>query len=160
MRCIPYMAGRSPGITLGGAGSTPCINPTTYTKKRRFDLNHPLKDVASKMPLLISLFLPTQKAELSSRKNTRTFQKSPDKIMQCFRSSRGDGNFCQIGHRLNFKPIFQHNWKSYTAVIASTYLQFREICDILGYHRFSEAWFFADYLITSSCFYIESNKPY
>jgi len=69
----------------------------------------PLMDVASKMPLLISLFLPTQKAELSSRKNTRTFQKSPDKIMQCFRSSRGDGNFCQIGHRLNFKPIFQHN---------------------------------------------------
>ena len=29
---------------------------------------------------------------------------------------------------------------------ASTYLQFGVICDILWYHRFSKAWFFADYL--------------
>jgi hypothetical protein len=32
-------------------------------------------------------------------------------------------------------------------VITSTYMQFRVICDILGYHKFSKAWFFADYLI-------------
>ena len=31
-------------------------------------------------------------------------------------------------------------------VITSTYLNFGGICDILGYHKFSKAWFFTDYL--------------
>jgi hypothetical protein len=48
-------------------------------------------DVASKMPLIISLLLPS-KAE-NNRKNARTSQKSPDKIMQCFKSSRVYGTF-------------------------------------------------------------------
>jgi len=30
--------------------------------------------------------------------------------------------------------------------IPSTNLKFVSICDILGYHKFSKAWFFADYL--------------
>jgi len=47
-------------------------------KKGRFNLNHPLMDVASKMPLIISLLLPA-KAENNSRKNARTPQKIPDK---------------------------------------------------------------------------------
>ena len=38
-----------------------------YNKKGRFNLNHPLMDVASKMPLLISL-LSSTKAEHNSRK--------------------------------------------------------------------------------------------
>jgi hypothetical protein len=58
------------------------------------------------MPLLISLLLPA-KAEYNNRKYARTPQKSPEKIKQYFGSSRGYGNFCQIGHRLNFKPIFR-----------------------------------------------------
>jgi hypothetical protein len=32
-----------------------CINTTTHTKKGQFNLNYPLIDLASKMPLLISL---------------------------------------------------------------------------------------------------------
>jgi hypothetical protein len=52
---------------MGCAYSTSCINPATHTKKGRLNLNHPLMDVASKMPLLISLLLPT-KAEHNSRK--------------------------------------------------------------------------------------------
>ncbi len=34
-------------------------------------------------------------------------------------------------------------------VITSTYLKFGEICDILGYHKFSKAWFYTDYLNVS-----------
>jgi hypothetical protein len=44
------------------------------------------------MPLIISLLLPA-KAENNGRKNSRTSQKSPDKIMQCFKSSRGNWDF-------------------------------------------------------------------
>jgi hypothetical protein len=38
-----------------------------YKQKGQLNLNRPLEDVASKMPLLISLLLPT-KAEHNSRK--------------------------------------------------------------------------------------------
>ena len=34
-------------------------------------------------------------------------------------------------------------------VIPSTYLNFGRICDILGYHNFSKAWFYTDYLNVS-----------
>jgi hypothetical protein len=36
-------------------------------------------------------------------------------------------------------------------------MQFGPICDILGYHSFSKAWFFADYLNNLQFFYIERN---
>jgi hypothetical protein len=47
-------------------------------------LNYPLKDVASKMPLLISL-----------QKNARTSQMSLDIVMQFFLSASVCGNFFQ-----------------------------------------------------------------
>jgi hypothetical protein len=65
---------------------------STNTKKGQFNLNYPLIDVASKMPLIFSPLLPT-KAKHNSRKNARTSQKSPNKIMQCFKSARVYGAF-------------------------------------------------------------------
>jgi len=41
--------------------------------------------------------------------------------------------------------------------ISSTYLYFGEICDILGYHRFSKGWFFTDYLNVSVFFTLSSD---
>jgi hypothetical protein len=60
-------------------------------------LNHPLKDVASKMPLLICL---------RSRKNAQTPQKSSGNIMQCFRSSRGgDKNIFLLMRKPKGQPL-------------------------------------------------------
>ena len=83
------------------------------------------------MPLIIFLH---------GRKNAQTSQKSPspENVMQCFRSSRGDGDFCQIGHRLNFKPIFSiiesHTLRRYHLRICSL-REFVIFYDITGFQR-------------------------
>ena len=48
-----------PRDKLGCADSTSCINPTTNTQKGAVQTEPPLNDVASRMPLIFSLLLPT-----------------------------------------------------------------------------------------------------
>ena len=77
------------------------MNLATYTKKGRFNLNHPLMCVASKMPLILSpLFC--QQGLTEQQKNPRTPQKTSNMVMQCFRSSRVHGNFFLVE-----KPVAQ-----------------------------------------------------
>jgi hypothetical protein len=56
------------------------LTPPHTPKRGQFDLNHPLKDVASKMPLILSLLLPAQKAEHKSRKKCTNI---PEVTGQC-----------------------------------------------------------------------------
>jgi hypothetical protein len=65
----------------------------------------PLKDVASKMPLPLFRCCQPEKVAQNSGKNAQTFEKSPDNIKQCFRSSRGFGIFFEEALWLNWKII-------------------------------------------------------
>ena len=51
--------------------------------------------------------------------------RSHRKIKQYFVSSRADGIFYPIGHQIKLQTYFQVNRKSYIAVIALTYPNFR-----------------------------------
>jgi hypothetical protein len=78
-----------------------------YTKKGAVQFEPPPKRCSFQEAVATFSAVANLKAEHNSRKNAQASQKSPEKIKQYFGSSRGYGNFCQIGHRLNFKPIFR-----------------------------------------------------
>ncbi len=65
---------------------------STENKKGAVPVEPPLKDKAPKMPLFSSV--PTNpKVPQPGRKDARTSKRLPNKVKQCFESSRCFGNF-------------------------------------------------------------------
>jgi hypothetical protein len=124
-----YQPGSRPGPIDSYSLDRQVVN---INKKGRFNLNRPLMNLAPKMPFIIS-----PKELLTNTPGVKW------KIKQHFGSSRIDGIFYPIGHQIKLQTYFQVNWKSYIAVIPSTYPKCRGIVifyDVTGFQKRDFLW--------------------